>query len=317
MTDTPIPPRPATSSPSKPVSYLPTNDAYARWAATYDSDGNALQALDDDELTTLLPSFLSLLTPTPQPGSTDPTAPAPTSAPPLIIDLGCGTGRNTAKLLAVPNAHVLGLDSSPEMLAIAKPRCEEILAAQNPARRAGTVQFDCWDMLSPGNMGPLLQSGGANAPTKILAAGTVGQPIPAPGAPSWAGSIGSADAVVGTLVVEHIPLPTYFKTVANLLRPGGWALVTNMHADMGEISQAGFNDPRTGEKVRPVSYKHAVGDVLEAAGGVGLKVVDVDGEGVRVREVREELVRDGKLGERARKWVGVKVWFGVVFTKSG
>jgi len=40
-----------------------------------------------------------------------------------VVDLGCGTGSLTAELLATwPAAHVVGVDSSPEMLSEAQPR---------------------------------------------------------------------------------------------------------------------------------------------------------------------------------------------------
>src|SRR5579885_2252569 len=39
-----------------------------------------------------------------------------------VIDLGCGTGELTRRLAdALPGSNVLGIDSSPEMLAKAKP----------------------------------------------------------------------------------------------------------------------------------------------------------------------------------------------------
>ncbi len=47
----------------------------------------------------------------------------PLRADACILDLGCGTGALTAKLAdAYPTAHVLGIDTSPEMLAQAKQR---------------------------------------------------------------------------------------------------------------------------------------------------------------------------------------------------
>ena len=94
-----------------------------------------------------------------------------------------------------------------------------------------------------------------------------------------------------------------------MLKPGGLALVTNMHSDMGRMSQAGFVDPKTGEKVRPQSYAHTFGDVVEEARKQGFEVV---GE-VLERTVDEETSEI--LGVRAKKWVGVKVWFGACFRK--
>ncbi|KAL8954234.1 MAG: hypothetical protein Q9183_007251, partial [Haloplaca sp. 2 TL-2023] len=55
-------------------------ETYNQWASTYDTDGNFLQALDSMMMQHLLQDFKATL-------------------PPLskqrLIDLGCGTGRNT------------------------------------------------------------------------------------------------------------------------------------------------------------------------------------------------------------------------------
>ena len=103
-----------------------------------------------------------------------------------------------------------------------------------------------------------------------------------------------------------------------MMLPGGYLLVTNMHADMGMRSQAGFTDPQTGVKIRPTSYCHSVAEVLAAAEAAGFQVEDIVGQdgsnGVLERDVDEELAE--RLGERAKKWVGSRVWFGICFSKK-
>ncbi|KAL9608662.1 MAG: hypothetical protein Q9167_006529 [Letrouitia subvulpina] len=197
---------------------------------------------------------------------------------PKIVDLGCGTGRTTLPLLSVPGAVIFGLDSSPGMLKIARVRCTEMWESiKGP--KAGSVKLEEWDIFSSrtGSM---------------------------PG-------LGSADAIVSTLVLEHIPLSDFFAACADILIPGGKLLLTNMHADMGAVSQAGFKDPKTGEKIRPVSYAHTIEEVLEEALKWGFEVVG---------EVEERKVRGEEdvtvLGQRARKWVGFKVWFGMIMMKN-
>lgn len=82
-----------------------------------------------------------------------------------------------------------------------------------------------------------------------------------------------------------------------------------MHAHMGRISQAGFVDAESGEKVRGTSYNYEVEEVIEEGKRRGFEVVGKVGE----REVREEDIGEGRLlGKRGKKWVGVKVWFGLV-----
>lgn len=61
---------------------------------------------------------------------------------------------------------------------------------------------------------------------------------------------GNADMVLSTLVLEHLPLDVFFGTVRRLLKKEGGVLVlTNMHPDMGGISQAGFLDTDSNVKV--------------------------------------------------------------------
>jgi SAM-dependent methyltransferase len=119
-----------------------------------------------------------------------------------------------------------------------------------------------------------------------------------------------ADVVISTLVVEHMPLQDFFWEVNRLLAPGGVLLVTNMHADMGSRSQAGFNDPATGEKIRPVSYNHSAGELVEAARAAGYELVE---RSLLEKGVDEEMAE--RLGPRAGKWVGVMMWMGGIFRR--
>lgn len=245
-------------------------------AQVYDTDGNFLQALDTLELRTLLPAFLRRVE--------DST---PTNK--TFIDLGCGTGRNTLQLMrhAPLTAQIIGLDASPGMLDVAHKRIAEVDSTAGPEAAGSRVRLAVLDLLHPD-----------------------------PGVLASA----SADGIVSTLVLEHVPLGQFFAAVAALLKPGGYLLLTNMHAEMGAISQAGFVDPGSGRKIRPVSYAYEVGEVVAVAGESGLEVVGLDdgegeGEGDMVRERRVDEGMVGVLGERARKWVGVAVWFGVCFRR--
>ncbi|KAI1776810.1 S-adenosyl-L-methionine-dependent methyltransferase [Hypoxylon cercidicola] len=266
------------STPSDPsfssIRYLPTNEAYDRWAAIYDTDGNFLQALDTIELKTLFPQFLQSIT---------------SSKPWRIVDLGCGTGRNTALLLTVPDIdEAIALDSSKGMLEVARLRLQQAGDGANPSdlvapRTTPKLHFEVFDMLA---------------------------------SPSPPASAQQVDAVISTLVVEHVPLPTFFSQVSQILMPGGVLLLTNMHAHMGGISQAGFVDAGTREKIRPTSYAHTVTDVVAEARRWGLEVEygdKGDAGGIKERAVDEDMVE--KLGPRSRKWVGVTVWFGGLFRK--
>ena len=257
------------------IRYLDTTAAYDLWSAVYDTDGNFLQALDTIEMETLLPDFLSQITP-----------PSPLSGNLKFVDLGCGTGRNTLALLQhVPSGStVVGLDASAKMLEVARERVDAEIARirTSEGERAIEVHFGIDDMI---------QDDSSEIRVAALEAAA------------------EADAVISTLVLEHVPIRVFLQTAFRMLKPGGLLLVTNMHAEMGQISQAGFVDPNTGEKIRPKSYAHAVTDVVLEARRQGFEVVG---------EILERAVDDSMskvLGERARKWIGVTVWFGMVLRK--
>ena len=248
-------------SPS-PVRYLDTTAAYDLWSEVYDTDGNFLQALDTVEMRTLLPKFCSQIAKPP---------------PWHLVDVGCGTGRNTLQLInCYGSTTVVGLEPSPKMLEIARKRCMTELNTGSPTAAMTQIKFEKYDMLTD------------DVPTVAS----------------------NADGIISTLVLEHVPIPTFFAAVSKMLKPGGVLLLTNMHPEMGGISQAGFIDPKTGEKIRPTSYAHTVADVVSEAEKSGFDLVDQ----VLERAVDERLSEE--LGPRARKWVGVTVWFGICFRKK-
>lgn len=226
----------------------------------------------------------------------------------IFLDLGCGTGRNTIQLMRTlgargsqdsltridhssgPEAQVIGLDASPGMLEVAKSNIKKVTVEDTTLRDIPAVILETVDLLQP-----------ATVPKHL---------------PPALQEVGAA-GVISTLVLEHVPLKDFFKATSATMRPGGYLLITNMHADMGLRSQAGFTDPKTGVKIRPTSYCHSIDDVLTAAAVAGFqveKMFDWDPlNGVLERSVDGNLV--DRLGMRAKKWLGTTVWFGVCFSK--
>ncbi|KAF2126614.1 S-adenosyl-L-methionine-dependent methyltransferase [Dothidotthia symphoricarpi CBS 119687] len=250
-------------SQPKQVQHIPTQDAYDQWASVYDTDGNMLQSIDDAELTTLLPAFLA------QVPSTSPTAAL------SLLDLGCGTGRNTTRLIAHPwpathRIAITGLDFSAAMLDIARQKLNPLLADN----RNTTLDLKHCDPFA--DLPPI-------------------KPV---------------NALISTLVLEHVALEPFFQTAHTLLLPGGLALITNMHADMGAVSQAGFVNEQ-GVKVRGTSFAHTVQETVDEARKCGFEVLSV-----REREVGRGDVESGVVGNRGNKWIGVRVWFGVVLRRG-
>jgi SAM-dependent methyltransferase len=263
----------------RPILSVPNNELYNRWANVYDTDGNILQAIDE----TLLPALLS---------NAHKYLSTTTSSPITIIELGCGTGRNTVKLidprlLSVGNKvkEIYALDFSPGMLEVAKKRCSDLLLSSNPTTTTSNLNFLEFDALNPSS------------------------------APAVQELYGKADLVLSTLVLEHLPIEIFFSTLASFLKPsgGGYAVVTNMHAEMGRRGQAGFVDVETGIKVRGTSFNYEVEEVVEEGRKWGFELVGEMGE----REVRESDLEVRILGERGRKWIGTKVWFGCVMRFVG
>ncbi|KAJ5837762.1 uncharacterized protein N7525_002950 [Penicillium rubens] len=263
------------SGNSQKTQYVDTVEAYDKWAEVYDTDGNFLQRLDTIEMRTLLPQFIDRVSKRFQPS---PQETETTTTHASLVDLGCGTGRNTIELLSALSTakkanhfSVIGLDASRGMLDVARTATHEYgakSAAQTP------VELGILDLLQP-------ELSKTQLPSSLAGPGAV----------------------------------AVFAAAAGIMRAGAYLLVTNMHAEMGMRSQAGFTDER-GVKVRPTSYCHAISDVLDAAAEAGFEVEEVVGagaDGVLVRGVDEQL--GDVLGARAKKWVGVRVWFGVCFVK--
>lgn len=225
-------------------------------------DGNILQAVDDYEIPSLLMRFFSCMR---QQGRLK------------ITELGCGTGRNTAKLLQSPFAghlqEVHGLDLSAEMLQRARGRCGDMIAAGQDEAGSAKPSFHVFDALTD-------ESPPAQAQ--------------------------DADGVISTLVLEHLPIDVFFNTVKKLLKKGGYLLLTNMHEEMGRRSQAGFNDVETGEKIRGTSFAHTIEEVIREAKQQGFELEgDVEERGIHYVDLE-------RVGKRGHKWLGCKVWFGCI-----
>lgn len=80
---------------------LNVEEAYARWAPSYDETPNPLLALEERLLTPILNNFAHC----------------------SMVDLGCGTGRWLQQLESAAPRSLVGIDSSPAMLAEAAKKC--------------------------------------------------------------------------------------------------------------------------------------------------------------------------------------------------
>jgi SAM-dependent methyltransferase len=222
-----------------------------------------LQAVDDIEMAQLLKQFFDHM---------------PRNIKAKITELGCGTGRNTTKLLQPPFVDLLqevhGLDLSDEMLQIARRRCNDVVGANQHGSGSTEPVFKVFDALT--DQSPPVE-------TKDV------------------------DGVISTLVLEHLPIGIFFETVRKLLKKGGYLLLTNMHEEMGKRSQAGFLDIEVGKKLQGKSFVYSIEEVVQEAERQGFQL---DGH-VKERGIDEADIE--LVGERGHKWLGCKVWFGCVF----
>lgn len=271
---------------AEPFTAVTNAQLYDTWAQTYDSDGNVLQAVDDLELERLLPEFVSLVC---QAAVANKSFNRGEQRMMQVLDFGCGTGRNTVKLLqagwsdatAGESAESLGVeihgwDASEAMLSIARRKCSSATPSA-PNVHLTPTGLQCMDF--------------AVSPLTALDTSFTG--------------------IISTLVLEHLPLRLFFEHIVNLLAAGGYALVTNMHPDMGCSTRAGYKTA-SGERVKGDSWVHGVEESVRAAQEAGLEVV-----AVREKSVDEGMIQKGAVGQRGRKWVGIRVWYGFVVKKRG
>jgi SAM-dependent methyltransferase len=220
----------ATAPSIKSVS---TVEIYDRWAESYDAlaspKGVTIQTLDNDELVTLLPEFLSLL-------GVQQTSVSTLDHQLRIVDFGCGTGRNTFKLLRVPHATIVGLDASPGMLDIARARYAQIPDEQKNVH----VVLEVYDALAT-----------AEAPACAR----------------------KANGVISTCVMQHLPLQAFFDSIKAMVLPGGYVLITDSHPELNNAVQIKYTDPQTGEKLWGTSYIHEIATTIESAARWGFDLV--------------------------------------------
>jgi ubiquinone/menaquinone biosynthesis C-methylase UbiE len=176
--------------------------AYDRWAAQYDSDRNATRDLDADVLR---------------------RAPLDLAGR-RVLELGCGTGKNSA-WLAERAGELVALDFSPGMLEVARARV-----------RTPTARFVQHDIRAP-----------------------------------WPAEPGSADVVVGNLVLEHVgDLAPVFAEAARVLVPGGQLFLCELHPYRQlRGGQAHFTDDATRETVPVAAFLHSTSEYVNGAIAAG------------------------------------------------
>lgn len=198
------------------------------------------------------------------------------------------------------------------MLDVARQRCEEHFRALPATLRAYEWDVGLWDLLAEDDVRDQA------SPQHVLPQGNSIHD-------HHRRLLHEVGLVTSTLVLEHIPLSRFFRAAASLLRAGGLLVLTNMHADMGRVTQAGFRNA-DGMKIHGHSYAHEIPDVLDAARQAGFE--QTLGDVLEIGVTEQDLSAGGPLGEgrvnegarsAARKWqvTGEKVLFGGVWRFAG
>lgn len=185
----------------------PVARAYDRWAESYDDDRNATRDLD---AVVLRAAGLQL-------------------AGRDVVELGCGTGKNTT-WLAERAASLLAVDFSPGMLARARERVT-----------APHVRFIEHDVRT-----------------------------------AWPFTSGSADVVVGNLILEHVErLAPVYREAMRVLRPGGTLFLCELHPERQRRGgQAHFTN-RDGATTHVPAYRHTVAEYVNDGLIAGLRLVQL------------------------------------------
>ncbi len=86
------------------------------------------------------------------------------------------------------------------------------------------------------------------------------------------------DKALCALALEHVAkLDGVFAEMARICRPGGEAVVVEMHPAMFlKGVSAHFHDPATGRDIRPRSIAHQLSDLVMGAVRAGLRVVEMN-----------------------------------------
>ncbi|HII06539.1 MAG TPA: methyltransferase domain-containing protein [Methanotrichaceae archaeon] len=132
---------------------------------------------------------------------------------PKVLDLGCGTGNASAAILKRSlGAKIFLLDGSASMVEVAEKKIEAISPGSVIGSKACDLAAKCWDL----DLGP-----------------------------------SGYDAVVSTLVLEHLDFDSYKTAIEkcfNILSPGGWLIAVEGYTEEESDMIGWFEDIMSAKK---------------------------------------------------------------------
>ncbi|MFI9848082.1 class I SAM-dependent methyltransferase [Nonomuraea sp. NPDC051941] len=196
------------------VGAIGSREVYRTWAPHYDAGGN--QMIDSEQ-----PVVRRILDGLPVG---------------IALDAACGTGRHAAYLAELGH-RVIGVDTSPEMLAQARRRPDTGVSAE----RSGQI-----------------------VPAVGLAMGDLHR-LPLPD--------DAVDTVVCALALVHVPdLAPVLAEFARVLRPGGHLIITDPHPMATYLAPAAPSPGPDGRPALPADRPRSLSDYLAAALPLGFQV---------------------------------------------
>jgi SAM-dependent methyltransferase len=227
---------------------LPVLDGYAAWASRYDEEDNPLAFIEGPAILDACGNVAGL----------------------SVLDVGCGTGRHSIPLIQA-GARVVGIDFSPEMLAIARRRVEERQMLESPRTAVrGLGEFHQHSL-----------------------------PDPFPFADQ------SFDLVIMGLVIEHVAeLDAVMRETYRVLKLGGRCLVSALHPERTAAGQrARFLDPTTGLRTPIATIHRTEEEYLSPARSAGF-IIDESKTLFGTAELASNSPRGAKYVGMPLGWLG-------------
>ncbi|MGV9378179.1 class I SAM-dependent methyltransferase [Nonomuraea sp. NPDC003707] len=209
------------------VGAIGSREVYRTWAPHYDAGGN--QMIDSEQ-----PVVRRILDGLPVG---------------IALDAACGTGRHAAYLAELGH-RVIGVDTSPEMLAQARRRPDPNVS---PAQGRRGLEADV-----------SAERSGQVVPAVGLAMGDLHR-LPLPD--------DAVDTVVCALALVHVPeLAPVLAEFARVLRTGGHLIITDPHPMATYLAPAAPSPGPDGSPALPADRPRSLSDYLAAALPLGFQV---------------------------------------------